>query len=90
VVNSQQKYTQVKEFRGVGFVTADAIAQRIGYAMDSEERMVACVLHVMELQLEYGHCFFPHRLLINACMSLLRFNVCWFCVCLGLSLWFWS
>jgi exodeoxyribonuclease V alpha subunit len=53
----QSPYRLAIELPGVGFQTADAIAQAQGIDRDHPERVQAGVLHELELQAASGHCF---------------------------------
>ncbi len=50
---------QLTEISGIGFITADAIARNLGFALDSLERAVAGTIYVLEQQAHNGHTCFP-------------------------------
>ena len=45
------------DVRGIGFATADRIAQGCGIADDSPERLWAALTHVVQSATSEGHCF---------------------------------
>jgi exodeoxyribonuclease V alpha subunit len=64
-------YRLALEVWGIGFRTADAIAEKIGIARDDPKRLDAGVAHVLETQLEDGHCHMPEEQLTAAASDLL-------------------
>lgn len=52
-------YQLAIEVRGIGFKTADKIAQKIGIPVESIERCKAGVFFMLQELAEEGHCFFP-------------------------------
>jgi len=65
-------YRAALEVRQVGFKTADAIARKVGIALDSPERAQAGVLHVLATALAEGHTCLPVEELIRAAAELLQ------------------
>ena len=59
----QHPYRLATEVRGIAFLTADRIARALGVRPDSEERLDAGLLHVMEQAQGEGHCALPPRTL---------------------------
>src|SRR5690606_20341523 len=53
------------DIRGIGFVIADKIAQRIGIATDSAERIRAGVVYQLRQSEDRGHCFLATRQLVS-------------------------
>jgi exodeoxyribonuclease V alpha subunit len=70
-VIQQNPYRLVREIRGIGFATADALALRLGLARDSIERIRAGVSHTLVEASTQGHCGLPTEDLIEACAKLL-------------------
>lgn len=61
-----------QEIDGIGFATADAIAQSIGVPKDSTKRIAAGLRHaVLDAQNAQGHAALPHAALIDAGAKLL-------------------
>lgn len=54
-----QPYRLARDVRGIGFTTADRIARGLGLALDSEDRVEAGLLHVLEQSESDGHCAIP-------------------------------
>ena len=62
---------QLTELPGIGFLTADAIARKLGFAADSLERAVAGTVYVIEQQAQQGHTCLPQALLLEkVCIEL--------------------
>lgn len=58
-------YRLAREVRGIGFGTADRIAQALGLDRDSPERVDAGVLHVIEQAESDGNCALPIEQLVS-------------------------
>ena len=54
----ENPYRLARDVPGIGFVVADRIAQGMGIARDSPQRIQAGVLHVLESLTDEGHVFF--------------------------------
>jgi len=52
----ENPYRLALDIHGIGFKTADAIAQRLGFAPDSSERAQAGVRHALQEIANEGHC----------------------------------
>ncbi len=70
-VIQQNPYRLVREIRGIGFATADALALKLGLARDSIERIRAGVSHTLSEASTQGHCALPTSDLIESCAKLL-------------------
>ncbi|MBQ8431059.1 MAG: ATP-dependent RecD-like DNA helicase, partial [Clostridia bacterium] len=67
-------YKLVEDIDGIGFTTADAIAQKTGIDPLSEERIKAGILHCLKQASEKeGHTYLPKSDLISNCLTLLNF-----------------
>ena len=64
-------YRLAEDIRGIGFATADEIAQRIGIRADSEYRIRSGLLYTLFLASGEGHSFLPEDVLIRRTCSLL-------------------
>lgn len=65
VINTNP-YKLAEDINGVGFRTADEIAQRVGIAGNSEYRIRAALLYVLQQATANGHCYLPQsELLLN-------------------------
>jgi exodeoxyribonuclease V alpha subunit len=64
-------YRLAHEVWGIGFRTADAIAEKLGIARDAPERLEAGLLHALETSAEDGHMHVPDDELIATAGELL-------------------
>ncbi|MBW2622701.1 MAG: ATP-dependent RecD-like DNA helicase, partial [Deltaproteobacteria bacterium] len=64
-------YRLAVEIDGIGFATADAIAENLGYTKDSKVRVEAGILYVLNLLAEEGHVCYPARPLVQKCQETL-------------------
>ncbi len=51
----ENPYLLARGTRGIGFLTADKVAQRLGFEAESKERLAAGILHTLERAAEDGH-----------------------------------
>ncbi len=56
---SKNPYQLATDIFGIGFITADTIARKIGIAPDADFRYQAGILYVLSQAAEEGHCFLP-------------------------------
>ena len=54
---SADPYRLAVDIHGIGFLSADRIAQSMGIAPDSQERMRAAILYLLQQGEERGHCY---------------------------------
>ena len=64
-------YRLAHEVWGIGFRTADSIAEKLGIARDAPERLEAGLLHALETSAEDGHMHLPDDELIGQAAELL-------------------
>jgi exodeoxyribonuclease V alpha subunit len=64
-------YRLAREIWGIGFRTADGIAEKLGIARDAPERLEAGLLHALETSSEDGHLHLPDDELAAAAAELL-------------------
>jgi exodeoxyribonuclease V alpha subunit len=55
----ENPYRLAHEVRGIGFATADTIAKQLGYDPSSPFRLLAGLLHILDLARVSGHCGLP-------------------------------
>ncbi|MCE5189761.1 MAG: ATP-dependent RecD-like DNA helicase [Eubacteriales bacterium] len=69
----ENPYQIIQDVDGIGFVTADKIAQNVsGFSFDSESRLRAGLLYALSLAAnEYGHTYLPRASLLNYASKLL-------------------
>ena len=71
----ENPYTLAREIHGIGFATADQIAQSVGVPKDSQNRARAGVDHVLLGATSEGHCALPLEKLKAAAVKLLEVPV---------------
>jgi len=71
-VVSKDPYRLARDVRGIGFVTADALARRLGIPDDAMIRVRAGVSHVLAEALDEGHCGLPRETLVPRAAELLE------------------
>ena len=71
-VVQENPYRLAGEIFGIGFQTADRIAEKLGFANDSPLRLKAGVLHVLDQMADEGHLYFPYAPLIDRCRMILK------------------
>ncbi len=67
----ENPYRLAEEVYGVGFLTADRIAQKLGIASDAPERLAAGLLHALSQAAQGGHLFLPREVLFSDAQALL-------------------
>jgi exodeoxyribonuclease V alpha subunit len=70
----ENPYTLAKEIHGIGFATADQIAQSVGVPRDSQNRARAGIDHVLLGATSEGHCALPLEKLKVAAIKLLELS----------------
>jgi len=68
-------YSLVEDVEGIGFKTADAIAQKAGVETDSPQRLAAGVKYVLSWARREGHTFLPREKLISVTADTLQAEV---------------
>ena len=54
---TEDPYRLASDFYGIGFFSSDKVAQSIGLALDSPQRIIAAIKHVLAASREFGHCY---------------------------------
>jgi len=67
----ENPYRLATEVAGIGFITADRIAENIGIPRHSPLRVEAGVLFVLQQLVEEGHVYYPRDPLIERCRDIL-------------------
>ncbi|MEU0371538.1 ATP-dependent RecD-like DNA helicase [Streptomyces sp. NPDC006283] len=70
-VVKNQPYRLAADVWGIGFLTADRIAQAVGIPHDSPERVKAGLQYALSQSTDQGHCFLPQEQLISDAVKLL-------------------
>ncbi len=64
-VLKEDPYRLAEDIKGIGFLTADKIAERTGIPKDSPKRAEAGILYLLGRLSEDGHVFFPYKELLR-------------------------
>ncbi len=70
-VVEEDPYRLAADIRGIGFKTADKIAQQIGIEVDSPRRIEAGLLYTLSEATDSGHMFLPEKELSDAACEIL-------------------
>ncbi|MFG2225301.1 ATP-dependent RecD-like DNA helicase [Streptomyces sp. NPDC048644] len=68
----EEPYRLAADVWGIGFLTADRIAQSVGIPHDSPERVKAGLQYALSQSTDQGHCFLPEEQLIADAVKLLQ------------------
>lgn len=71
-VVKNEPYRLAADVWGIGFLTADRIAQSVGIPHDSPERVKAGLQYALSQSADQGHCFLPEERLIADAVKLLQ------------------
>ncbi|MGA5133379.1 ATP-dependent RecD-like DNA helicase [Streptomyces olivoreticuli] len=71
-VTRHQPYRLAADVWGIGFLTADRIAQAVGIPHDSPERVKAGLQYALSQSTDQGHCYLPEEKLIADAVKLLQ------------------
>lgn len=70
-VVKENPYRLATDIFGVGFVTADGIAEKLGFSKNSKQRAEAGILYVLNQLAEDGHVYYPYEPLVLKCQKIL-------------------
>lgn len=70
-VVKENPYRLATDIFGIGFVTADHIAERLGFDKNSELRAEAGILYVLHQLADEGNVYYPYEPLLNKCKEIL-------------------
>ncbi|MGW5423446.1 SF1B family DNA helicase RecD2 [Streptomyces sp. NPDC003943] len=82
-VVKNQPYRLAADVWGIGFLTADRIAQAVGIPHDSPDRVRAGLQYALSQSSDQGHCFLPEERLISDAVKLLQVDTGLVIDCLG-------
>jgi exodeoxyribonuclease V alpha subunit len=68
----QNPFRLAGEIFGVGFLTADRIAEKLGFSKSSAMRIESGILYVLNQLAEDGHVFYPYPALVDKCREILE------------------
>ncbi len=71
-VVQKEPYRLASDVWGIGFKTADTIAQAVGIPHDSPQRVMAGIQFTLSESSNDGHCFLPEERLISAAVKILQ------------------
>ncbi|MBW2077932.1 MAG: ATP-dependent RecD-like DNA helicase [Deltaproteobacteria bacterium] len=67
----ENPYRLATDVFGIGFLTADRIAEKLGFSKDSGQRVEAGILYVLSQLADEGHVYYPYEPLIQKCEEIL-------------------
>jgi len=73
-VVKQNPFRLATDIFGIGFIIADSIAEKLGFAKNSELRVEAGILYVLNQLADEGHVYYPYEPLIEKCKEILQAN----------------
>ena len=68
-------YRLSNDFYGIGFFSADKVALSLGFAIDSQPRIVAAIKHVLAASREHGHCYLTQAQIQQGVKELIELDV---------------
>jgi len=71
----ENPYSLARDIKGIGFKYADKIALEMGIEKDSEERLRACITHILESGSQDGHCYLLEEQITTKSTDLLRVDI---------------
>ena len=73
-VVQENPYRLAMDVFGIGFVTADAIAEKLGFDKQCPVRAEAGVLYILHQLADEGHVYFPYEPLVQKCREMLAID----------------
>ena len=70
-VVQQNPYKLATDIFGIGFITADKIAENLGISKESQIRAEAGILYVLHQLSDEGHVYYPYEPLVEECKKIL-------------------
>lgn len=70
-VVQKNPYRLATDIFGIGFITADKIAEKLGISKESQIRAEAGILYVLHQLSEDGHVYYPYEPLVEECRKIL-------------------
>jgi exodeoxyribonuclease V alpha subunit len=71
-VVKQNPYRLASDIFGIGFKIADQIAHKLDFPSDSDLRVAAGILYVLDLMAGEGHVYLPYGKLLSECSKVLK------------------
>ena len=72
---TEDPYRLANDFYGIGFFSADKVALSIGLSVDSRQRMIAAIKHVLAASREQGHCYLTEKQINSGVIELIDINL---------------
>ncbi|MCB2146689.1 MAG: AAA family ATPase [Deltaproteobacteria bacterium] len=73
---TEDPYRLARDLYGIGFFSADRVALSIGLAVDSRQRIMAGISHVLAASRDFGHCYLTEAQIRVQTNDLLALDVC--------------
>ncbi len=70
-VLKENPYRLAMDIFGIGFITADRIAEKLGFPKDSELRAMSGIIYVLQQVADEGHVYYPYEELMERCKKIL-------------------
>ncbi|KPJ77372.1 MAG: recombinase RecD [Deltaproteobacteria bacterium SG8_13] len=74
-VLTENPFRLATEIQGIGFLTADRIAAKLGFPDDSALRVTAGILYVLDKLSQDGHVYYPYDALVSKCRETLSVGI---------------
>lgn len=71
----EDPYRLAQDFYGIGFFSADKVALSIGLAIDSPQRIMAGINHVLAASRDFGHCYLTESQIQEQVHDLLQLDL---------------
>lgn len=73
-VVQENPYRLATDIFGIGFITADGIAEKLGFDKQCQVRAEAGILYVLHQLADEGHVYFPYEPLVQKCREMLEID----------------
>jgi exodeoxyribonuclease V alpha subunit len=73
-VVKENPYRLATDIFGIGFITADKIAEKLGFGKESELRAKAGILYVLHELSDEGHVFYPYELFVGKSNEIIQID----------------
>jgi exodeoxyribonuclease V alpha subunit len=71
-VVQENPYRLAMDIFGIGFVTADTIAEKLGFDKQCQIRAEAGILYILHQLADEGHVYYPYEPLVQKCREMLE------------------
>ncbi len=68
---TENPYRLANDIFGIGFVTADSIASKLGFPKDSQMRIESGIIYVLQKLANEGHVYYPYQGLVKKAIKIL-------------------